>query len=154
MIGMHITNKDSPYCFDTFFQPAGHNKIIGKSWASLYFKNGFNLVRLGIFWSDIEPTPGNYDDEYLKKVREITRVFSKHGIFTALVYHQDNWAKGDIPGMLPYSKLSGGGNPVWSANYSLNGVPQTNTLLPFQYAWFESPALIAIWDDFWNNEPA
>ena len=35
---------------------------------------GFNCIRLLIFWSAIEPEPGEYDETYLDKVEELLKV--------------------------------------------------------------------------------
>mmetsp|Transcript_47855 Transcript_47855/g.86320 ORF Transcript_47855/g.86320 Transcript_47855/m.86320 type:complete len:526 (-) Transcript_47855:19-1596(-) len=50
---------------------------------------GFNMVRLGVMWPGIEPSPGVYDDEYLEKVGNMTKMLARQGVGTLLDMHQD-----------------------------------------------------------------
>jgi endoglycosylceramidase len=52
---------------------------------------GWNVVRLLLSWSRVEPAPGIYDDAYLEQVRAAVRVLAARGIYTILDLHQDAW---------------------------------------------------------------
>lgn len=52
---------------------------------------GFNIVRLGVMWPGVEPTQGNYDQDYLKEIETIVTNLSKHNIYVILDFHQDLW---------------------------------------------------------------
>lgn len=55
-----------------------------------YLKNfGFNVVRFGIIWEAVEISPGIYDKNYLKKIKEIMIEFKKNHIFVIFDSHQD-----------------------------------------------------------------
>ena len=40
-------------------------------------EKGFNIIRLGVTWAAIEPTPGKYDEEYIDRI-EALRIFVKN----------------------------------------------------------------------------
>jgi endoglycosylceramidase len=52
---------------------------------------GWNVVRLLLSWSRVEPAPGEYDVAYLEEVRAAVRLFASRGIYTILDLHQDAW---------------------------------------------------------------
>jgi endoglycosylceramidase len=86
---------------------------------------GFNVVRLGMSWSRLEPSPGTFDDGYLGQIRQAVGWASRHGLYTVLDMHQDAWSKfvASPPGVVcpPGSgRRSGGmapppGRPCWMA---------------------------------------
>ncbi|NLA08753.1 MAG: cellulase family glycosylhydrolase, partial [Microbacteriaceae bacterium] len=43
---------------------------------------GFNVVRLGLSWSALEPVQGELDAEYLARIREAVDDAAAHGIYT------------------------------------------------------------------------
>jgi len=54
---------------------------------------GFNLLRLPINWSGLEPTQGTYDKTYLDRIATVVKVCSKHDILVLLDFHQDAFSK-------------------------------------------------------------
>ena len=52
---------------------------------------GFNVVRLGMSWSRLEPTRGELDEDYLDQIRAAVASAKEHGIYTVLDLHQDAW---------------------------------------------------------------
>jgi hypothetical protein len=65
---------------------------------------GFNVVRLPVAWSYIEPKEGFYDDTYLAIVDKVVSWCKKHGLYVILDMHQWNWAP----------KFGGNGLPDWA----------------------------------------
>lgn len=55
---------------------------------------GFNVIRLALSWSALEPSPGTYDATYLAKIDWAVATAAKHGLRTVLDMHQDAWGKG------------------------------------------------------------
>jgi len=53
---------------------------------------GFNVVRLNLSWSALEPEQGELDAEYLTKVKQAVGWAKAHGIRTVLDMHQDGWS--------------------------------------------------------------
>ena len=52
---------------------------------------GWNVVRLVISWSRVEPAPGEYDESHLAEIEHAIRLFESHGIYTLIDLHQDAW---------------------------------------------------------------
>lgn len=101
---------------------------------------GMNIVRLGIFWDGVEPEPGQYDEEYLKKVDSIIELAAKNDISVFLDMHQDL-----------YSAEFEDGAPLWAT--ITNGNEYTPTEL-WSDAYLMCPAVQIAFDNFWKNTPA
>ncbi|HEX4456663.1 MAG TPA: cellulase family glycosylhydrolase [Polyangia bacterium] len=54
---------------------------------------GFNVVRLPINWSAIEPQPGQLEAAYLDAVAAAVDLFRGQNIYVLLDLHQDGWSK-------------------------------------------------------------
>jgi endoglycosylceramidase len=54
---------------------------------------GFNVVRLGVSWSRLEPSPGIFDNSYLDQIRQAVGWAFRHGLYTVVDMHQDAWGK-------------------------------------------------------------
>lgn len=54
---------------------------------------GFNLLRLPLSWSALEPEPGRFDDAYLDRVAAVVDVCRAHGVLVLLDLHQDAFSK-------------------------------------------------------------
>lgn len=52
---------------------------------------GWNMVRLLISWSRVEPEPGVYDEAYLDEVAGSVALLRARGIYTLIDLHQDAW---------------------------------------------------------------
>ncbi|WP_426565088.1 glycoside hydrolase family 5 protein [Angustibacter sp. McL0619] len=52
---------------------------------------GFSVVRLGMSWSRLEPTRGEFDHAYLDEIRAAVASAKEHGLYTVLDIHQDAW---------------------------------------------------------------
>ena len=52
---------------------------------------GFNVVRLLVSWSRLEPERGEIDDAYVDEVRAAVRSAAQRGIYTVVDMHQDAW---------------------------------------------------------------
>ncbi|MDF2710785.1 MAG: hypothetical protein K0R62_6437 [Nonomuraea muscovyensis] len=55
---------------------------------------GFNVIRLAVSWSALEPQPGHYDPAYLARISWAVETAAKHGLRTVIDMHQDAWGKG------------------------------------------------------------
>ncbi|MGI5489810.1 cellulase family glycosylhydrolase [Microtetraspora malaysiensis] len=55
---------------------------------------GFNVIRLALSWSALEPRPGHYDPAYLARISWAVETAAKHGLHTVIDMHQDAWGKG------------------------------------------------------------
>ncbi|GAA3257074.1 glycoside hydrolase family 5 protein [Dactylosporangium siamense] len=52
---------------------------------------GFNVIRLGMSWSRLEPERGRFDESYLREIQAAVAGAKEHGIYTVLDMHQDAW---------------------------------------------------------------
>ena len=114
---------------------------------------GFNVARLVLNWSQLEPHPGVYSATYLDRVAQVVGWARQQGIYLILDMHQDQYSR-DI---LPADKASapsgcspsggGDGAPGWAVQSdgkpgcALYGVDELN------------PAESAAFANFWQNSP-
>lgn len=106
---------------------------------------GTNFVRFLIAWSQVEPSPGVYDQEYLDRVEERVGWYEERGYHVMLDMHQDLWG----PGITPEG-TNGNGAPVW-ATY-LDGFPVNHHDMWELY--YLEPGVIRAFDNFWNTTGA
>ncbi|MFD8734062.1 glycoside hydrolase family 5 protein [Streptomyces sp. NPDC059618] len=60
---------------------------------ALMARYGFDVQRLALSWSALEPQRGVFDDAYLARVRTAVDQAAAHGIHTVLDMHQDTFSK-------------------------------------------------------------
>ncbi len=72
--------------------------------AAFLAANGFNAVRVGIIWSDLEPGPGVFNTAYLASIEQTVQTLANHGIHSILERHQDAYS----------SDFGGEGAPAWA----------------------------------------
>jgi endoglycosylceramidase len=108
--------------------------------AAFLAANGFNVVRLGVIWSAVEPEPGVYDTDYLDSINATVQMLADHGIYTIVDMHQDNYSEA----------FQGEGAPAWATRDG--GLPNPKQGFPGNY--FLNPAEWHAWDSFWGNAPA
>jgi len=54
---------------------------------------GFNVIRLVIHWSQLEPIRGELNQAYISEIREQVRAAEAQGMYVVLDMHQDAWGK-------------------------------------------------------------
>lgn len=102
---------------------------------------GFNLIRLGIFWDGVEPQPGEYDMEYLDKVKDTILLAEKYGLYVMLDMHQDLFARKYADGAPDWATLDEGAYHPEGCNMWYD-------------AYLQSEAIIRAADNFWANKAA
>lgn len=115
--GFNVVKKLAPY----------HPSRFTAADAKLLANEGFTVVRTGFIWEAVEPSPGRYDDAYIRKVIDFTKLLSHYGIRTLLDVHQDLWGRHTI---LP---IPGDGAPAWATL----GVTFDDSFANF---WHDEPA--------------
>ncbi|MEV6018849.1 cellulase family glycosylhydrolase [Streptomyces sp. NPDC051997] len=60
---------------------------------ALMARYGFDVQRLALSWSALEPKRGDFDEAYLARVRTAVDQAAAHGIHTVLDLHQDTFSK-------------------------------------------------------------
>lgn len=92
--------------------------------AAMIEKSGFDVVRLGIDWAQLEPVRGHVDQAYLDRVAATVAMLNRHHLYVVLDMHfRLGWSP----------RFGYSGAPRWATI----GVPNWNPLP--QYSW--SPAL-------------
>lgn len=101
---------------------------------------GFNVIRLGVIWSGVEPEPGLYDDHYLEEIDQMIRWINQAGMYVLLDMHQDLFGQKFSDGAPDWATLDQGlphfKGAIWSDSYMI------------------SPAVQAAFDNFWDNAQA
>jgi endoglycosylceramidase len=104
--------------------------------ATLMQRAGFDVVRLGIDWAQLEPVRGHFDQGYLDRVASTVGMLNRHGLYVVLDMHfRLGWSP----------RFGYSGAPAWATI----GAPDWNPLP--QYSWSPSliPAAIASDTFFW-----
>lgn len=142
--GSYLVNSDGQVVFlhglnEVYKLPPYEPSVTGFSNDDAAFlqDNGFNVVRLGVIWSAVEPEPAVYDDLYLASIQHTVQTLQEHGIYVILDMHQDDYS----------TLFSGEGAPLWAAQDG----QLANPSLPFPLGYFFNPAEIHAWDAFWSN---
>ena len=114
---------------------------------------GFDVVRLVLNWSQLEPTPGTYSATYLARVSQVVGWARQQGIYVILDMHQDQYSRYILPASAKSAPSgctpSGGsdGAPSWAVQTdgkqgcALYGIDELN------------PAESAAFANFWQNSP-
>ena len=130
--GVNMVYKRPPYAPDAIG--------FGADDARFLVEQGFTTVRLGLIWKAVEPRPGRYDNAYLFRIRQTTKVLAAAGIHVMLDFHQD----------LYNERFQGEGAPDWAVQD--DGLP-AEPKLGFPYNYFGQLALNRAFDHFWANAP-
>lgn len=99
---------------------------------------GFNLVRLPIDWSAIEPARDQFDDGYLDRVAGIVALCRAAGVDVLIDLHEDGWSK----------ELCEDGAPLWAIQpppAMLTGGPVPGP------DCHTAPGALAAFDSFWAD---
>ncbi|MBV8560089.1 MAG: cellulase family glycosylhydrolase, partial [Acidimicrobiia bacterium] len=54
---------------------------------------GFNFIRLGLSWSQLERTPGVYNTAYLDRIAQVVGWAREQGVYVLLDMHEDNYSR-------------------------------------------------------------
>lgn len=111
----------------------------GKEDFSRLQKWGMNVIRLGVNWDGLEPSPGKYDDHYIEEVRRLVQLAHTYHLLIILDMHQDL-----------YSSQFGNGAPAWA---TITGGETFESKDKWSDAYLFDPAVQKAFDHFWNNTP-
>ena len=110
--GVNLMNRKPPYTLQSIGFEARHMQFLSSF--------GFNLVRLGVVWAAIEPTPGQYDVGYLSQIKTTMELLAKEKIYSIVDFHQGSFS----------TRHGGSGAPPWAA---LSKGPFKNVGFPLNY---------------------
>lgn len=101
---------------------------------------GYNVLRLPINWSGVEPTRGSYDDAYIDRVAAVVGLAKRAGMLVILEFHQDSYSK----------EIGEDGAPLWAIRPApemlLQGPITTEELLRRQ----TSPQVVHAFETFFS----
>jgi endoglycosylceramidase len=134
--GFNVVAKSAPY----YPASIGYDEDD----AAFLQDEGFNVMRVGVIYAALEPSPGLIDRSYLERIAETVRVNAGHGIYSLLDLHQDSWSE----------RFGGEGFPAWATQTSL--LPDLAALLPdvLLLSHRGHRRLDQAWNNFWANQPA
>jgi endoglycosylceramidase len=128
--GLNMVSKLKPYA------PASTG--FGDDDARFLARNGLNIVRLGVIYTAVEPQPGVYDDAYLAGIAKTVATLGKHGVYSLLDFHQDQYNE----------RFQGEGFPDWAVqDDGLPALPRNG----FPGNYVSMPALQRAFDHLWAN---
>ncbi|MGN8551899.1 UNVERIFIED_CONTAM: glycoside hydrolase family 5 protein [Microbacterium sp. SLM126] len=73
-------------------------------------EQGFNVVRLGMSWSALEPERGELDEDYVAQIVAAVDSAKEHGLYVVLDMHQDSWWNEGTP---EGTDCRPGTDPMW-----------------------------------------
>lgn len=85
-------------------------------------EQGFNVVRLGMSWSALEPTRGELDEDYVGQIVAAVDAAKDHGLYVVLDMHQDSWWN---QGTAEGTACRPGTDPMWG----YDGAPEWATIV-------------------------
>jgi endoglycosylceramidase len=88
--GVNLNSLGDYYQDDPHLPPVV--PVTGADWDSMA-AHGFNVVRLLVSWSALEPSPGHIDGAYVARIRQVVRDAARRGIYSVIDMHQDAWGK-------------------------------------------------------------
>jgi endoglycosylceramidase len=105
---------------------------------------GFNLLRLPISWSALEPVERRYDQAYIQRIAAVVEACRRNGILVLLDFHQDAFSK----------EIGQDGAPRWVLDLLLGpgGYPHLGGPLTDLTARRFAPATLAAFKAFFRNE--
>lgn len=115
---------------------------------------GFNVVRLPVSWSLLEPTPGKYDATYVARVAQVVGWAKAQGIYTLIDMHEDSYSRftpepdgPNIPGGVITPSRNGrnhaDGAPPWAVMAS--GAPPLTLLGTAELDLYVESAFTSFW---------
>ncbi len=130
-------------CDKTNYTPGFTENEFSKDlfWIDEFRKKGFNIIRLGMTWSVVEPEKGKYNEEYLDSIEKIMDECHEKGIYVYLDMHQDLYC----------SKTGAGdGAPDWAIDSAPYKFQKTKIVWAEGYFW--GRAVHRAFDNFWTNK--
>jgi len=105
--------------------------------AKLMEEQGFDVVRIPISWSLLEPQPGYFSQSYLARIQAMVSMCARHDLYSVLDMHTEDFGVG----------FGGSGAPAW---LYVPGIPDLHLPgLPPAWQRHLSPAVNAALAYFW-----
>ena len=121
---------------DALVEPSLSPAPLDATDASIMQASGFDVVRLPIVWSLLEPRRGHFDSAYLERVRAATALLNRHRLYVVLDMHFLGWSP----------VYGGSGAPAWA---TVQGVPDPHWGVMPSLRRLLSPAINVSTAYFW-----
>lgn len=128
--GINLGSKSSPYL-----------PWQDKSELQALKDSGINFVRLYIQWSQIEPSPLQYNQSYLDDIKDWIRLAHQYDLMVLVDLHQDGYGQA----------VGGNGAPDWATRPREIGSLIPRIGMPWFFIYFDK-AVMTSFDAFWENE--
>jgi endoglycosylceramidase len=90
---------------DALLEPSVRHATLDETDATLMQRAGFDVVRLPVAWSRLEPERGHIDVGYLDEIATAVAMLNRHGMYAVLDMHFLDWGP----------RFGGSGAPQWAA---------------------------------------
>jgi endoglycosylceramidase len=112
---------------------------------------GFNVIRLAVNWSKLEPERGQISNTYIDRIAKVVHRAADHGMYTVIDMHNGGWGKyvATPPGERCPGELR--------RSHGWLGAPEWATFTDGQTTCHDdktnkrTPAVKAAWFNFWTN---
>jgi endoglycosylceramidase len=105
---------------DALLEPTMHPAPLDATDASMMQAAGFDMVRLPIAWSLLEPRKGRFDARYLERIARSVSLLNAHRLYVVLDMHFLGWSPAyGGSGAPAWATVSGVPDPVWGPMPSL-----------------------------------
>ncbi|MFN2581780.1 MAG: glycoside hydrolase family 5 protein [Candidatus Dormibacteria bacterium] len=125
---------------NTLLEPTVWPAPLDTTDATLMQQSGFDVVRLPIAWSLLEPHRGHYDASYLDRITAVVTLLNEHGLYVVLDMHFLGWSP----------VYGGSGAPAWA---TVSQVPDPVWGPMPSLGRFLSPAINVSTANFWLSSP-
>jgi len=134
---------------DALLEPTMHPAPLDTTDVTLMQASGFDLVRLPIAWSLLEPQRGRFDWSYLELIAQAVDLVNAHGMYVVLDMHSLGWSPVyGGSGAPAWATVGGVPDPVWGPMPSLQRLISPAINVSTAYFWLTSgwqDELIATW---------
>ena len=123
--------------------------VLGADWDRMAAL-GFDVVRLLVSWSSLEPRPGHLDHAYLAQIKRAVHDAARRGIYSVIDMHQDAWGASIVSPrgvVCPAGRrpaIGWDGAPRWA---TITDVASTCTAGSRE----DSEAVLTAWDSFYAD---
>ncbi len=123
-------------------------KIYEENDFKLMSKYGINCIRLLFSWSRLEPTRGQYNQQYIQEIKNIIEVAAKYNIYVLLDMHQDAYGKYIVT---PTSAACENPNKGWDGAPEWATITDNKSTCTSDGTRESAPAVFHAWQNFWDN---
>jgi endoglycosylceramidase len=124
---------------NALLEPNAHPAPLDATDASIMQAAGFDVVRLPIAWSLLEPEQGHFDAAYLDRIAAAVALLNAHGLYVVLDMHSLGWSPA----------FGGSGAPAWA---TVAGIPDPEWGPMPSIGRLASPAINVATANFWLTD--